>query len=119
MARVETGAAFKGSDTIYLTTADAEGNMVSLIQSNYAGMGSGMAPEGLGFILHDRGQQFSLEPGHANVYAPGKRPFHTIIPAFITKDGQPWVSFGVMGGDMQPQGHVQIVVNLIDFGISA
>ena len=118
MQRVETGAAFKGSDTIYLTTADAEGNMVSLIQSNYAGMGSGMAPEGLGFILHDRGQQFSLEPGHANVYAPGKRPFHTIIPAFITKDGRPWVSFGVMGGDMQPQGHVQIVLNLIDFGMN-
>lgn len=119
MAQVETGsAAFKGRDTIYLTTADAEGNMVSLIQSNYAGMGSGMAPEGLGFILHDRGQQFSLEPGHANIYAPGKRPFHTIIPAFITKDGQPWVSFGVMGGDMQPQGHVQIVLNLIDFGMN-
>ena len=115
MQRVEVAAAFKGRDTIYLTTADVEGNMVSLIQSNYAGMGSGMAPEGLGFILHDRGQQFSLEPGHANVYAPGKRPFHTIIPAFITKDGQPWVSFGVMGGDMQPQGHVQIVLNLIDF----
>ena len=115
LQRVEVSAAFKGRDTIYLATADADGNMVSLIQSNYAGMGSGMAPEGLGFILHDRGQQFSLEPGHANVYAPGKRPFHTIIPAFITKDGQPWVSFGVMGGDMQPQGHVQIVLNLIDF----
>jgi gamma-glutamyltranspeptidase / glutathione hydrolase len=119
MKQVETGAlALKGADTIYLTTADAEGNMVSLIQSNYVGMGSGMAPEGLGFILQDRGQQFSLEPGHANVYAPGKRPFHTIIPAFITKDGQPWVSFGVMGGDMQPQGHVQIVINLIDFGMN-
>jgi gamma-glutamyltranspeptidase/glutathione hydrolase len=119
MQRVETGAAaLAGKDTIYLTTADAEGNMVSLIQSNYAGMGSGMAPEGLGFILQDRGQAFSLEPGHPNVYAPGKRPFHTIIPAFITKDGQPWVSFGVMGGDMQPQGHVQIVLNLVDFGMN-
>ena len=115
---VATGLPGKGADTIYLTTADAAGNMVSLIQSNYVGMGSGMAPEGLGFILQDRGQQFALEPGHPNVYAPGKRPFHTIIPAFITKDGQPWVSFGVMGGDMQPQGHVQIVINLIDFGMN-
>ena len=112
---VAAGLPGKGADTIYLTTADAAGNMVSLIQSNYIGMGSGMAPDGLGFILQDRGQQFALEPGHPNVYAPGKRPFHTIIPAFITKDGQPWVSFGVMGGDMQPQGHVQIVINLIDF----
>ena len=115
---VATGLPGKGADTIYLTTADAAGNMVSLIQSNYVGMGSGMAPEGLGFILQDRGQQFALEPGHPNVYAPGKRPFHTIIPAFITKDGHPWVSFGVMGGDMQPQGHVQIVINLIDFGMN-
>ena len=112
------GVPGKGADTIYLTTADAAGNMVSLIQSNFIGMGSGMAPEGLGFILQDRGQQFALDPGHPNVYAPGKRPFHTIIPAFITKDGQPWVSFGVMGGDMQPQGHVQIVINLIDFGMN-
>ena len=112
------GTALKTSDTIYLTTADAEGNMVSLIQSNYRGMGSGMAPDGLGFILQDRGQLFALEAGHANVYAPGKRPFQTIIPAFITKNGQPWVSFGVMGGDMQPQGHVQIVMNLVDFGMN-
>ena len=116
--RVEAGMSLKGSDTIYLTTADAEGNMVSLIQSNYVGLGSGMAPESLGFILQDRGQQFSLEAGHPNVYAPGKRPFHTIIPAFITKNGEPWVSFGVMGGDMQPQGHVQIVLNLVDFGMN-
>ena len=108
----------KTADTIYLTTADADGNMVSLIQSNYRGMGSGMAPEGLGFILQDRGQLFSLDPKHANVYAPGKRPFHTIIPAFITRGGEPWVSFGVMGGDMQPQGHVQIVMNLVDFGMN-
>ena len=144
--RVEPGLPIgKGADTIYLTTADADGNMVSLIQSNYYGMGSGMAPyeavggpppggfepargadakqpgalgPGLGFILHDRGAAFALEAGHPNVYAPGKRPFHTIIPAFITKDGRPWVSFGVMGGDMQPQGHVQIVLNLIDFGMN-
>lgn len=102
-------------ETIYLTVADKYGNMVSLIQSNYRGMGSGMTPTGLGFILQDRGELFSLEKGHFNVYEPGKRPFHTIIPAFITKDGMPYISFGVMGGGMQPQGHVQIVVNLIDF----
>jgi gamma-glutamyltranspeptidase/glutathione hydrolase len=120
-----------GADTIYLTVADRDGMMVSLIQSNYRGMGSGMAPfdvtaepgatpatTGLGFILQDRGEQFALLPGHPNVLAPGKRPFHTIIPAFITKDGKPWISFGVMGGDMQPQGHAQIVVNIIDFGMT-
>jgi len=105
----------EAGNTVYLTVADKFGNMVSLIQSNYRGMGSGMCPTGLGFILQDRGELFSLQEGHANVYAPGKRPFHTIIPAFITKNGKPWISFGVMGGDMQPQGHVQIVVNLIDF----
>ncbi len=105
-------------DTIYLTTADGQGNMVSLIQSNYRGMGSGMTPPGLGFILQDRGELFSLDETHLNVYAPGKRPFHTIIPAFITKDGKPWVSFGLMGGGMQPQGHAQIVTNLIDFGMN-
>ena len=105
-------------DTIYLTTADADGMMVSLIQSNYRGMGSGMAPPGLGFILQDRGEQFVLKEGHANTFAPGKRPFHTIIPAFVTKDGKPWLSFGVMGGAMQPQGHVQILLNLIDFGMN-
>ena len=105
-------------DTVYLTTADAQGNMVSLIQSNFRGMGSGMAPPGLGFILQDRGEQFVLKEGHPNSFAPGKRPFHTIIPAFVTKDGAPWLSFGVMGGAMQPQGHVQILVNLIDFGMN-
>jgi gamma-glutamyltranspeptidase/glutathione hydrolase len=110
-------AALRQGDTVYLTTADSEGSMVSLIQSNYRGMGSGMTPPGLGFVLQDRGELFSLEAGHPNAFAPGKRPFHTIIPAFITRDGKPWVSFGVMGGDMQPQGHVQIVVNLIDFGM--
>ena len=102
-------------NTIYLTVADKEGNMVSLIQSNYRGMGSGMVPPGLGFMLQDRGELFSLETGHFNVFEPSKRPFHTIIPAFITKDGKPWVSFGLMGGAMQPQGHAQIVMNLIDF----
>jgi len=105
-------------DTIYLTTADAAGNMVSLIQSNYRGMGSGIVVPGLGFCFQDRGEMFVFEPGHANIYAPGKRPFHTIIPAFITKDGAPWLSFGLMGGAMQPQGHVQIVCNLIDFGMN-
>lgn len=105
-------------NTIYLTVADKDGNMVSLIQSNYQGLGSGMCPPGLGFILQDRGELFSLQEGHMNAFAPGKRPFHTIIPAFITKDGQPWVSFGVMGGAMQPQGHVQIVINMIDFDMN-
>ena len=105
-------------DTIYLTTADKDGMMVSLIQSNYRGMGSGMTPPGLGFILQDRGEMFVLQPGHPNSFEPGKRPFQTIIPAFITKDGKPFVSFGVMGGAMQPQGHVQIVMNLVDFGMN-
>jgi gamma-glutamyltranspeptidase/glutathione hydrolase len=105
-------------ETIYLTVADRFGNMVSLIQSNFRGMGSGMVPPGLGFMLQDRGELFSLTEGQANTYAPGKRPFQTIIPAFITKDGDPFVSFGVMGGDFQPMGHVQIVMNLIDFGMN-
>lgn len=105
----------KKGDTVYLTTADSEGNMISLIQSNYRGMGSGMTPPGLGFVLQDRGELFSLQPGHPNALAPGKLPFHTIIPAFITKNGRPWISFGLMGGGMQPQGHAQIVVNLVDF----
>ena len=105
-------------ETIYLTTADQYGNMVSLIQSNYRGMGSGMVPPGLGFMLQDRGELFSLVEGQANTYAPGKRPFHTIIPAFVTKDGKPFMSFGVMGGDFQPQGHVQILLNMIDFGMN-
>ena len=108
----------QAGETIYLTVADQDGNMVSLIQSNYRGMGCGLCPPGLGFGLQDRGELFNLEPGHFNSYEPQKRPFHTIIPAFITRDGRPWISFGVMGGSMQPQGHVQIVVNLIDFGMN-
>ena len=111
------GNLLEEGDTIYLTTADAEGNMVSLIQSNYRGMGSGMAPTGLGFVLQDRGEMFSLKKDHFNVFEGGKRPFHTIIPAFITKDGKPWMSFGLMGGAMQPQGHAQIVINMVDFGM--
>lgn len=105
-------------DTTYLTVADGNGMMVSLIQSNYRGMGSGLVPDGMGFMLQDRGQLFSLDPAHANVYAPGKRPFHTIIPAFVMKDGKPLMSFGLMGGGMQPQGHVQVMVNMIDFGMN-
>jgi len=115
----EAGNPAQGAnDTIYLTVADGEGNMVSLIQSNYRGMGSGMCPDGLGFILQDRGQAFNLKEGHPNTYAPHKRPFHTIIPAFVSKDGDAFLSFGVMGGDMQPQGHVQVLVNIIDFGMN-
>jgi len=110
--------ALKDGDTIYMCTADDEGNMVSLIQSNYRGMGSGIVVPGLGFMFQDRGELFSMEPGHANVYAPGKRPFHTIIPGFVMKDGKPWEAFGVMGGGMQPQGHVQVLTNQIDFGMT-
>ena len=117
-ARSYTPGELEQSSTIYLTTADSEGNMVSLIQSNYRGMGSGMTPGQLGFVLHDRGEMFTLEEGHFNVYEPHKRPFNTIIPAFITKDGNPFLSFGVMGGAMQPQGHVQIVCNMVDFGMN-
>ncbi|MFN8947167.1 MAG: gamma-glutamyltransferase, partial [Alphaproteobacteria bacterium] len=105
-------------DTTYLATADSAGMMVSLIQSNYRGMGSGLVPDGLGFMLQDRGELFALDPSHPNVYAPAKRPFQTIIPAFVMKGGKPFMSFGVMGGDLQPQGHVQILVNMIDFGLN-
>ncbi len=115
--RYDAGKLNQG-ETIYMTVADKDGNMVSLIQSNYRGLGSGMVPPGLGFMLQDRGELFSLKEGQFNTYEPGKRPFHTIIPAFITHDGKPWISFGVMGGAMQPQGHAQIVVNLIDFGMN-
>tara|TARA_B100001027_G_scaffold39345_1_gene24840 strand:- start:2064 stop:3743 length:1680 start_codon:yes stop_codon:yes gene_type:complete len=106
---------FEDGDTIYMTVADKDGNMVSLIQSNYRGMGSGMVPPNLGFMLQDRGEMFNLDPKHRNSLEGGKRPFHTIIPAFITKDDKPFISFGLMGGGMQPQGHAQIVVNIVDF----
>jgi gamma-glutamyltranspeptidase/glutathione hydrolase len=108
----------RDGDTTYLTVADGDGMMVSLIQSNYRGMGSGLVPDRLGFMLQDRGELFSLEPGHPNQYAPGKRPFHTIIPGFVMKDSEPLMSFGLMGGDMQPQGHVQVLTNIIDFGMN-
>ncbi len=114
--RVDAG--LNDGDTIYLTVADEKGNMVSLIQSNYRGMGSGMTPPGLGFILQNRGELFTLQAGHFNEYAPGKRPFHTIIPAFVTRNAKPWLSFGVMGGATQPQMHAQIIMNLIDFGMN-
>ena len=117
--RVDAGnpALYQG-DTIYLTTADKDGNMVSLIQSNYRGMGSGVVVPGLGFVFQDRGQLFSMDESHANVYRANKRPFHTIIPAFVMKEGKPFISFGLMGGGMQPQGHVQIITNIIDFGMN-
>ena len=108
----------KNGDTIYLTAADQYGNMISLIQSNYRGMGSGMTPPGLGFMLQDRGELFSLDPSHKNALVGGKRPFHTIIPAFVTKNGKPFMSFGVMGGATQPQAHAQIVINMVDFGMN-
>jgi gamma-glutamyltranspeptidase/glutathione hydrolase len=116
---VEAGnPALKDGDTIYLTVADKDGNMVSLIQSNYRGFGSGMMPDGLGFMLQDRGELYSLTEGERNTYAPHKRPFHTIIPAFVTKDGEPFMSFGVMGGGFQPMGHTQIIMDIVDFGMN-
>ena len=111
-------APLRHGDTIYMTVADRDGNMVSLIQSNYRGMGSGMTPGELGFVLQDRAELFALDENHANVVEGGKRPFHTIIPAFVMKDGKPLMSFGVMGGDLQPQGHAQIIVNMVDFGMN-
>jgi gamma-glutamyltranspeptidase/glutathione hydrolase len=114
---VYPGKAPSHGDTTYFTTADKDGMMVSIIQSNYRGMGSGLMPDGLGFMFQDRGELFALTDGHPNVYAPGKRPFQTIIPGFATKGGEPMLSFGVMGGDMQPQGQSQIVSNIVDFGL--
>jgi len=110
--------ALEDGDTTYLTVADGDGMMVSLIQSNFRGMGSGLVPDGLGFMLQDRGELFSLDPEHPNVYAPGKRPFHTIIPAMVTQGEEAYMSFGLMGGSMQPQGHVQIITSIIDFGLN-
>jgi gamma-glutamyltranspeptidase / glutathione hydrolase len=112
-------AQFERGDTTFLVTADSSGMMVALIQSNYRGMGSGLVPDGLGFMFQNRGEAFSLDPNSVNVYAPGKRPFHTIIPGFVTKDNAAFMAFGVMGGGMQPQGQTQIVVNMIDYGLDA
>jgi gamma-glutamyltranspeptidase/glutathione hydrolase len=114
--RVDAG--LNEGDTIYLTVADKAGNMVSLIQSNFRGMGSGMIPTGLGFVLQNRGELFALDPKHYNAYAPNKRPFQTIIPAFITRENKPLMSFGVMGGGAQPQMHAQVVMNIVDFGMN-
>lgn len=110
--------ALEEGDTIYLTVADADRNMVSLIQSNYRGMGTGLSPDGLGFIFQDRGELFTLKEGEFNTYEPHKRPFHTIIPAFVTRNGEPYMSFGVMGGATQPQAHAQIIINMVDFGMN-
>ena len=117
-ALVDASGLPQHGDTVYLTTADQDGNMVSLIQSNYSGMGSGMTPPELGFMLQNRGTLFSLDPKHLNVVAGGKRSFHTIIPAFVTKDGNPYISFGVMGGATQPQAQAQVLINIIDFGMN-
>ena len=114
---VYPGQAPSHGDTTYFCTADQDGMMVSMIQSNFRGMGSGLVADGLGFMFQDRGQLFSLKDGHPNIYAPGKRPFQTIIPGFAAKDGKPWIAFGVMGGDMQPQGQTQIIVNRVDYGL--
>ncbi|MEM9312879.1 MAG: gamma-glutamyltransferase, partial [Pseudomonadota bacterium] len=105
-------------DTTYLTVVDGDGLMVSLIQSNYRGMGGGMVPDGLGFMFQDRGELYSLDPDHPNAYGPAKRPFHTIIPAFVKKDGKPFMTLGLMGGGMQPQGHVQVLINIADYGMN-
>ncbi|HEX4577125.1 MAG TPA: gamma-glutamyltransferase family protein [Edaphobacter sp.] len=111
------GQAPSHGDTTYFTVADKDGLMISQIQSNFRGMGSGLVADGLGFMFQDRGELFSLQDGHPNIYAPGKRPFQTIIPGFATRDGKPWMSFGVMGGDMQPQGQSQIIINRVDYGL--
>ncbi len=114
---VHPGQAPSHGDTTYFTTADNDGMMVSMIQSNFRGMGSGLVADGLGFMFQDRGELFSLQDRHPNIYAPGKRPFQTIIPGFAAKGDVPWMSFGVMGGDMQPQGQTQIVLNRVDYGL--
>ena len=114
---VYPGQAPSRGDTTYFSCADKDGMMVSMIQSNFRGMGSGLVADGLGFMFQDRGQLFSLKDGHPNIYAPGKRPFQTIIPGFATRGSDPWMSFGVMGGDMQPQGQTQIIVNRVDYGL--
>jgi len=117
LSPVYPGKAPSRGDTTYFSCADKDGMMVSMIQSNFRGMGSGLVADGLGFMFQDRGQLFSLQDGHPNIYAPGKRPFQTIIPGFAARGQVPWMSFGVMGGDMQPQGQAQIVINRVDYGL--
>lgn len=117
-ARVPSPGTPQSHGTVYLAAADNEGNMVSLIQSNYRKFGSGLVVPGTGIALHDRGNNFSLDENHVNCVAPGKRPYHTIIPGFLCKDGRPVGPFGVMGMFMQPQGHVQVVSNAVDFGMN-
>ena len=111
------GQAPSHGDTTYFTVSDVDGMMVSMIQSNFRGMGSGLVADGLGFMFQDRGQLFSLVDDHPNIFQPGKRPFQTIIPGFATREDKPWMSFGVMGGDMQPQGQAQIIINRVDYGL--
>jgi gamma-glutamyltranspeptidase / glutathione hydrolase len=113
-----SGIVLETGETTYLVVADKDRNFVSLIQSNYSGFGSGPVPDGLGFCLQDRGALFNLDPKHPNALLPHKRPFHTIIPAMVTREGKPVFAFGVMGGSMQPQGHVQVLCNIIDFGMN-
>jgi gamma-glutamyltranspeptidase/glutathione hydrolase len=117
LSPIYPGQAPSHGDTTYFTVSDSSGMMVSMIQSNFRGMGSGLVADGLGFMFQDRGQLFSLKDGHPNIYQPGKRPFQTIIPGFAVKNGKPWMSFGVMGGDMQPQGQAQIIIDRVDYGL--
>ena len=105
-------------DTVYLTAVDGEGQAVSLIQSLFESFGSAVVPPGTGIVLHNRGSLFVLDPRHPNHLGPAKRPLHTLIPAMVLRDGRPFLSFGVMGGDLQPQGHVQVLMNLLEFGMN-
>ncbi len=117
VSRPDPGRLVTDSETIYLTVADRHGNMISFINSVYGYFGSRVVVPGTGLILQNRGAGFTMEEGHPNRIAPNKRPFHTIIPAFVTRDGEPWLSYGVMGGSMQPQGHVQVLLNMVEFGM--
>ena len=115
--RVQPGPAITDTETIYLSAADSDGNMISFINSVFDLFGSGIVVPGTGFVLQNRGAGFTLEDGHPNQAGPGKRPFHTLIPGFVTKDGAPWMTFGLMGGSMQPQGHTQMLLNILVFGM--